>query len=277
MASLRLVPLLSRRLPKSSPFTQTFSHTPRICHMTTISSSSSLLQNKLDSCLLNTKSQGKRSASSGWYLKVRRSLGLPEKLRYPKYRLQKSAFCMYMCCTEVPDYIELINDFQLDDTYLSWFLVAELHAWLMLSRLSQGQQEGAFVRQAFVKAFWADVKKRTSKVDGSMIKQDEIHDLVFHFNAALFSYDEGLLSNDKVLASALWRNLFESKHIDPQNLALAVKYVRKQVKHLDGQTDDELLYNGLVSFLPLHSDKQETTRVKTLWKKICETNITIPK
>lgn len=72
------------------------------------------------------------------------------------------------------------------------------------------------------------------------------------FYAALFGYDEvpnawsrcgcgpgceadvvvvsqGVLSDDRVLAAALWRNLFNCECEDPRQLELLVQYVRKQV------------------------------------------------
>lgn len=40
---------------------------------------------------------------------------------------------------------------------------------------------------------------------------------------------QGLLSDDSVLAAALWRNLFTCQCEDPRQLELMVEYVRKQV------------------------------------------------
>lgn len=40
---------------------------------------------------------------------------------------------------------------------------------------------------------------------------------------------QGVLSDDRVLAAALWRNLFNRECEDPRQLELMVEYVRKQV------------------------------------------------
>lgn len=40
---------------------------------------------------------------------------------------------------------------------------------------------------------------------------------------------QGILSDDCVLAAALWRNLFNRECEDPRQLELMVEYVRKQV------------------------------------------------
>lgn len=49
------------------------------------------------------------------------------------------------------------------------------------------------------------------------------------FNFALISYDEGIMSDDQVLAGALWRTYFCSACNDPEQLEKLLIYVRKQV------------------------------------------------
>lgn len=62
----------------------------------------------------------------------------------------------------------------------------------------------------------------------------QIDELSKQFQAALVAYDEGLQSNDKVLASALWRRFFHQNCDSPENLELLIYYVRKQVSNLKG-------------------------------------------
>lgn len=59
--------------------------------------------------------------------------------------------------------------------------------------------------------------------------KSQIRELGDQFHAALLAYDEGLLTNDKVLASALWRRFFEMNCRNPKDLETMVKYVRRQV------------------------------------------------
>jgi cytochrome b pre-mRNA-processing protein 3 len=49
------------------------------------------------------------------------------------------------------------------------------------------------------------------------------------FQAAILTYDEGILSDDRVLASALWRRFFEKDCKDARTLEIMVRYVRRQV------------------------------------------------
>lgn len=59
--------------------------------------------------------------------------------------------------------------------------------------------------------------------------KQEISELSEQFQAALIAYDEGLQTNDVVLAGAIWRRLYQQKDADPEHLDLLIKYIRKQV------------------------------------------------
>lgn len=55
------------------------------------------------------------------------------------------------------------------------------------------------------------------------------------FQAALVNYDEGILSDDKVLAGALWRRFFD-RNCTARQLEVMVKYVRQSVsKHFKSE------------------------------------------
>lgn len=60
------------------------------------------------------------------------------------------------------------------------------------------------------------------------------------FQAALLAYDEGLQTDDMVLAAAIWRRFFQQRDVDPENLEKLVKYIRKQTKLLENLSHDEL-------------------------------------
>lgn len=60
-------------------------------------------------------------------------------------------------------------------------------------------------------------------------KKRQIAELSYQFNAAIIGYDEGIMSDDKVLASALWRRFFCLECNNPEHLEKLLIYVRKQV------------------------------------------------
>jgi cytochrome b pre-mRNA-processing protein 3 len=97
-------------------------------------------------------------------------------------------------------------------------------------RLKQEGQEGKYMVHYLIMSMWHDIQERGRVMGIPSIKMKEsLSKMVEQFNAALFGYDEGLLSNDSVLAAALWRNLFVRRDIEPEQLADMVEYVRQQV------------------------------------------------
>lgn len=133
------------------------------------------------------------------------------------------------------------------DTFNSWFLVTELHCWMILTRvMNEGPetgQDGRFLRNCIVESMWADVQVRSKKLsmDNPSAARHQVAILSEQFQATLINYDEGLMSDDKILASALWRRFFDMKCEDYSKLEKLVSYVRQSTFHLDNMTRDELL------------------------------------
>lgn len=59
------------------------------------------------------------------------------------------------------------------------------------------------------------------------------------------------MSDDRVLAAALWRRFFEMNCDDYENIERLVKYVRKQIVMLDNLQRDEFLRKPRVPWLSL--------------------------
>lgn len=66
----------------------------------------------------------------------------------------------------------------------------------------------------------------------SNIKRKQIEELSHQFNASIIGYDEGILSDDKVLAGALWRRFFCLECNNPEHVELLLNYVRIQVSFI---------------------------------------------
>ena len=64
-------------------------------------------------------------------------------------------------CTNEVDVLDFIEVLDLPDTYYSWFLVSELHLWMVSVRLmSEGCKDCQEVRNWMVKTFWEDCDVR---------------------------------------------------------------------------------------------------------------------
>ncbi|NXN98135.1 UQCC1 factor, partial [Rhinopomastus cyanomelas] len=180
------------------------------------------------------------------------ALGFTGPLKYSRWKVKVAALRMYTCCVEKTDYEEFFSRCHMPDTLNSWFLVAQLHVWMCLVRMKQEGRTGKYMCRYIVHCMWEDVEQRgkVMGINSSVLKKD-LRSMVQHFYAALFGYDEGILSDDHVLAAALWRNLFNRSCEDPRQLELLVEYVRKQVQHLDALSGEHLLLTGEVSWRPL--------------------------
>lgn len=53
--------------------------------------------------------------------------------------------------------------------------------------------------------------------------------LTYQFEAAFYGYDEGIQSNDMVLAAVIWRRFFGFHCEDAEKIERLVKYIRVQV------------------------------------------------
>jgi cytochrome b pre-mRNA-processing protein 3 len=180
---------------------------------------------------------------------------------------------MYENIADQIDYYEFFNEFNMPDTFNSWFLVTELHLWMILTRVmaegsekDQGKQingnilkilkfsflDGRFIRNCIVEAMWADVQQRAKKLsaDNPSASRQQVGILSEQFQATLISYDEGIMSDDKILASALWRRFFAMQCNDYTKVEKLVKYVRQNVSVvLDNMTRDELIQTKTNSFI----------------------------
>lgn len=92
--------------------------------------------------------------------------------------------------------------------------------------------DGRRLRNDLVEALWADVEQRVKKIGASNPSDMRLRvkELSEQLQAALLAYDEGLQSSDMVLAGAIWRRMYQKNYVDPENLEILVKYIRKQVR-----------------------------------------------
>lgn len=162
-------------------------------------------------------------------------------------KLRASSTLLYENVADKINYYEFFGEFDLPDTFNSWFLVTELHCWLLLTRVmqegSESGQDGRFIRNCIVETLWGDVQTRAKKLslDNPSASRSQVAILAEQFQAALIIYDEGLMSDDKILANALWRRFFNMKCDDFTKLEKLVKYVRKTTMQLDNMTRQQLI------------------------------------
>ncbi|KAM9482271.1 ubiquinol-cytochrome c reductase complex assembly factor 1 [Clarias gariepinus] len=195
----------------------------------------------------------------GAFTKFIEAMGFTGPLKYNKWKIKIAALRMYTCCVERINYDEFFEKCSLPDTLNSWFLVAQLHVWMCLVRMRQEGREGKYMCRYVVHSMWEDVEQR-SKIMGidAVQRKESLRVMTETFYAAIFGYDEGILSDDCVLAAALWRNLFNRQCEDPRQLELMVEYVRKQMQFIDALDGDDLLLTGEVKWRPLVEENAQS-------------------
>lgn len=176
----------------------------------------------------------------GFVQKLFKKIGF---LDIQKYRYMVLACLVYEHVLNQIDYNFFYKQFNMPDTLFSWFLVTELHVWMLMVRYMAEGKDGQFIRNNIVTAMWDDTKARTDKLGtiASNIKRKQIEELSSQFNAAIIGYDEGILSDDKVLAGALWRRFFYLECNNPEHVELLLTYVRIQISLLDNIPTQEIL------------------------------------
>ena len=73
------------------------------------------------------------------------------------------------------------------------------------------------------------------------VRRQQIQILGQQFQAALFSYDEGIQSSDQVLAGALWRTFFHNREFNAEHLKILVEHVRQHIHQLDSLTKEDII------------------------------------
>lgn len=118
------------------------------------------------------------------------------------------------------------------NTFNSWFLVTELHIWMLAVRAMADREFGEVIRNTIIEAMWIDANYRAKKLSPSRLSviKKQIEEISGQFQYAMLVYDEGLMTDDMRLASAIWERYFERKSDNFDQIELLVKYIRMNVR-----------------------------------------------
>lgn len=130
------------------------------------------------------------------------------------------------------DYLHFHKRFQMPNTFNSWFLVTELHIWMLAVRAMADREFGDMIRNTIIEAMWIDANYRAKKLSPShpSIIKKQIEEISGQFQYAMLAYDEGLMTDDMRLASAIWERYFGRKNDNFGQIELLVKYIRMNVR-----------------------------------------------
>ncbi|XP_072757185.1 ubiquinol-cytochrome-c reductase complex assembly factor 1 [Anoplolepis gracilipes] len=200
--------------------------------------------------LLKPKSIHTTSVHSASTIGVIRPVGFIERtlkkiglLDVQKYRYMAIGNHVYEVVMAQIDYPFFYKHFNMADTFFSWFLVTELHVWMIMVRYMAEGNAGKIVRNSVVSTLWQDTNARAENLGKitEKLRNQQIKELSEQFHAALIGYDEGIQSDDKVLAGALWRRFFHLECNNPEHVETLIIYVRKQICLFDNLPSHEIL------------------------------------
>lgn len=127
-------------------------------------------------------------------------------------------------------------------TFFQWYQITSLHVWMLYVRMrAMPRKYCREYQRKLINGIFDDIDYQLREV--IRINSDRtVNKYKKQFNeqlrGSIFSYDEAFLGGDKLLAAALWRNLFEqSSVVDETVLEQLVHYVRAQLYVLDRMSD----------------------------------------
>ncbi|XP_012257361.2 ubiquinol-cytochrome-c reductase complex assembly factor 1 [Athalia rosae] len=168
-------------------------------------------------------------------------------------KLKRSGTYLYESIQNHIEYRKFIAEFQLADTFFTWFLITELHIWMLMVRTMAEGEDGKYTRNSMIEAMWADVATRAKILwpDNSSGLRKHVKELSDQFNCAIIGYDEGVNGDDKILAGAIWRRIFQLECNNPEYVEKLVLYVRKQIQYLDSLSGEDIMWQPNIKWLPL--------------------------
>lgn len=149
------------------------------------------------------------------------------------------SYHLYRAAIAQIDYFRFREIFQHPDNFHTWFLITEIHVWMLIVRAMANPAHRNIIKTALVQEMWNEAVQRAmyergtkSLVCSVIIHNQYLKNLSGHFQYAILAYDEGLMTNDMRLASALWELFFERNCDDFVKIELLVKYIRMNVRFI---------------------------------------------
>ena len=92
------------------------------------------------------------------------------------------------CCQGV-NVNDFFDYFDMPDTFYSWFLVTELHMWMVINRImiSNRTDDAEFVRQIMITALWQDCQIRVKLLDNIPMseRKETLNDISMEFQVSI--------------------------------------------------------------------------------------------
>jgi len=198
----------------------------------------------------------------------------------------RSKFCygvsrhwLYKASTEDLDFLKIMELCEMEDSFDSFFTIVHLHMWMLLVRLRLVGHQGKKLSWFLTDLFWKDMQERAKQLGlPSKEKKETFKALESKFYSLMFLYDEAILEDDTVLASAMWDAFFQTAHADYKereffvvrgenegntlvSVVGMVEYVRKNIQYLETIDSHHLVACGKIKWRSLSGDDDDEADV----------------
>lgn len=149
---------------------------------------------------------------------------------------------LYEKISDEVDYPYFLTKYKMSNTFASWFIIMEIHLYMLMVRSMAEENDPIFIRNSIVEEMYRDCAQRVKKLStgqSSTLIREQLHDLVDQFKYSLIAYDEGM-NDDKKLASAIWCRVFNRESDKYDEVEELVKYMRENVS-LTLKIDEKIL------------------------------------
>ncbi|EFQ28575.1 ubiquinol-cytochrome C chaperone [Colletotrichum graminicola] len=134
----------------------------------------------------------------------------------------------------------------LQPSFSSWSQATMLHMYTVIARMRcLDRDTSRSLQHQFIDQFFFDCERMMHLNHGmtsSALRQRYLKEIFVQWRGLIAAYDEGVVKDDRVLAAAIWRNLFKSREdADMRQVAAVVAWLRATLQDLEAIPAEDLL------------------------------------
>ncbi|KAK2004833.1 ubiquinol-cytochrome C chaperone [Colletotrichum falcatum] len=134
----------------------------------------------------------------------------------------------------------------LQPSFSSWSQTTMLHMYAVIARMRCLDRDASRnLQHQFIDQFFFDCERMMHLNHGmtsSALRQRYLKEIFVQWRGLIAAYDEGVVKDDRVLAAAIWRNLFKSREdADMRQVAAVVAWLRATLHDLEAAPVEDLI------------------------------------
>jgi len=181
------------------------------------------------------------------YAQSRSFFNLMEKGKFDKKKVQSASLTILNGIYMQAPQNKLREHLELDDSFVIWFCMVNIHIWMIGSRVSREGKDGKLMFETILRIMWEDVEERLKKFEdmtqSNLTWKNRLKNYYREVNLNFHLLDEGIGGSDADLASSLWSILTMKNQTNLQawHLETLVYYIRQATFELDKLSMEEMI------------------------------------